>query len=195
MSWRSPETKSRLLPAAFIEPCLPTEAARVPDGTTWIHEVKHDGYRLIVRRDGDRVRLFTRRGYDWSTTLDGEAVVCGDNGVADFDNLHSQAHNDSVFLYAFDLLELNGDDLRNEPLEVRKSTLQSLLRKAKPGVRYNEHLNGDGATIFNHACRLGLEGFVSKRRDFPYRSGRCKSWVKVKNPASPARMRIAEGTW
>jgi ATP-dependent DNA ligase len=157
------------------------------------------------------VQLFTRHGYDWtaryrqiveaiaavraeSITLDGEAVYCGDNGVSDFDKLHSQAHNDSVFLYAFDLLELNGGDLRNEPLEVRKATLQSLLRNAKPGVRYNEHLNGDGQTIFNHVCKLGLEGIVSKRRDLPYRSGRSKIWIKVRNPTSAAVLRIADGT-
>jgi ATP-dependent DNA ligase len=92
----------------------------------------------------------------------------------------------------FDLLQLNGDDLRNEPLEVRKATLQSLLRNAKPGVRYTEHLNGDGEIIFKHACKLGLEGIVSKRRDFPYRSGRTTSWLKIKNPASAAMLRIAK---
>jgi len=165
-----------------------------------------------VRRDGERVRLFTRHGYDWTAkypriiealaalhaqtvTLDGEAVYCGDNGVSDFEKLHSQAHNDSIIMYAFDLLELNGRDLRMEPLEVRKATLQSLLRKAKPGFHYNEHLNGDGETIFNHVCKLELEGIVSKRRDLPYRSGRSKIWIKVKNPMSAAMQRIGDGTW
>ena len=197
------------MPFAFIEPCLPTPSAHVPEGAMWVHEIKHDGYRLIVRRDGEGVRLFTRRGHDWtvkyphiveamaalgaqSMTLDGEAVCCGANGVSDFARLHSQTHNDSVFLYAFDLLQLNGDDLRREPLEVRKATLQSLLRTAKPGVRYNEHLDGDGEIVFKHACKLGLEGIVSKRRDFPYRSGRTKGWIKIKNPASAAMLRIAK---
>jgi bifunctional non-homologous end joining protein LigD len=200
------------LPSAFVEPCVPTASARPPSGTRWVHEIKHDGYRLIVRRDGERVRLFTRHGYDWTAkyprivealaalraetiTLDGEAVYCGDNGVSDFAKLHSQVNNDAVIMYAFDLLELNGRDLRNEPLEVRKATLQSLLRKGKPGVHYNEHLSGDGKTIFNHVCKLGLEGIVSKRRDLPYRSGRSKIWIKVKNPASAAVLRIADGTW
>jgi bifunctional non-homologous end joining protein LigD len=114
------------------------------------------------------------------------------NRESPLQGLHSQTHNDSVFLYAFDLLQLNGDDLRSEPLEVRKATLQSLLRKAKPGVRYNEHLNGDGEIIFKHACKLGLEGIVSKRRDFPYRSGRTKGWIKIKNPASAAMLRMAK---
>jgi ATP-dependent DNA ligase len=212
MLWRSPEHKDRPLPSAFIEPCLPTLSARPPSGPRWVHEIKHDGYRLIVRRDGDRVRLFTRHGYDWTAkypriveslaalraetiTLDGEAVYRGDNGVSDFDKLHSQAHNDAVIMYAFDLLELNGRDFRNEPLEVRKATLQSLLRKSKPGVHYNEHLSGDGQAIFDHVCKLGLEGIVSKRRDLPYRSGRSKIWIKVKNPASAAVLRIADGTW
>ena len=212
MVWRTSDNKNRLLPPAFVEPCVPTASARPPSGTRWVHEIKHDGYRVIVRRDGERVRLFTRHGYDWTAkypriiealaalhaqtvTLDGEAVYCGDNGVSDFEKLHSQAHNNSIIMYAFDLLELNGRDLRMEPLEVRKATLQSLLRKAKPGLHYNEHLNGDGETIFNHVCKLGLEGIVSKRRDLPYRSGRSKIWIKVKNPMSAAMQRVGDGTW
>ena len=96
----------------------------------------------------------------------------------------------------FDLLELNGDDYRREPLEKRKAKLAKLLAKADPGIRLNEHFDGgDPEVIFRHACKLGLEGIVSKRRDFPYRSGRCKAWVKVKNPSSPAMMRIEDGTF
>jgi len=100
-----------------------------------------------------------------------------------------------VFLYAFDLLELNGDDLRKEHLAKRKAKLAKLLARADHGVRYNDHLEGDGSLIFTHACKLGLEGIVSKRRDFGYRSGNCKAWVKVKNPSSPAMMRIEDGTF
>lgn len=101
-----------------------------------------------------------------------------------------------MFLYAFDVLELNGEDLRKEPLEKRKAKLEKILRKADQGIRFNGHFEDeDGSTIFRHACKLGLEGIVSKRRDFGYRSGRCKAWVKVKNPKSPAMMRVQDGTF
>jgi bifunctional non-homologous end joining protein LigD len=97
-------------------------------------------------------------------------------------------------LYAFDLLELNGEDLRREPWDVRRETLTSLLRKADKGmIRLSEHLTlADGNTIFRHACAMGLEGIVAKRRDRPYRSGRCADWIKVKNPDAPAPTRIIE---
>jgi bifunctional non-homologous end joining protein LigD len=201
-------------PAGFIEPCLPTLARAVPDGPRWAYEIKHDGYRFIVRREGDRVRVFSRNARDWtdkvpaiveamlalpvaSVTLDGEAVVVDERGVSDFDRLRSVlARRDGsreVFLYAFDLLELDGRDLRREPWTVRRETLASLLRKAGDGIRLSEHLDGvDGATTFAHACAMGLEGIVSKRRDRPYRSGRSPDWIKVKNPSAPAATRIME---
>ena len=169
-------------PAMFIPPCLPSPAKRPPTGPEWVHEIKHDGYRLIVRRDGDRIRLYTRRGYNWSgryplivdavrrlkvrsVILDGEAVVCGPDGRSDFDKLHSQANDDQVVLYAFDLIELDGEDLRREPLQVRKATLASVLAKAGIGLCFNEHIEADGPAVFAHVCRMGLEGIVSKRRD------------------------------
>ena len=127
--------------------------------------------------------------------MDGEAVWAGEDGKSDFDKLHSRAHDQQVFLYAFDLLELNGEDYRNHPLEKRKAKLEKLLARTRQGMRFSEHLDEDGETIFQHACKMGLEGIVSKRRDFPYRSGRCKSWVKVKNPNSPAMLRIRDGSW
>ena len=100
-------------------------------------------------------------------TLDGEAVACDDNGMSNFDRLRHRRDDGAVFLYAFDLIELNGDDLRREPLEVRKATLTSLLIKARrPGIRLNEHIEADGPTVFAHACKMGLEGIVSKRKDF-----------------------------
>ena len=205
--WRTPPR----LPGLF-EPCLPTPSKVVPTGPYWVHEIKHDGYRLIVRRAGDRVRLLTRRGFDWtkrfpriveaaqglrvsSCVLDGEAVVCGPDGVSDFDRLHSNGYDAQVFLYAFDLLELDGYDSRQEPLERRKAALGKLLARAPFGIQLNEHVELDGATVFQHACKLGLEGIVSKRRDMPYRSGRAKCWIKVKNPASPAMLRVQDGTW
>src|SRR5712691_1513213 len=119
----------RVPPAGFVEPCIPILAHKPPAGPQWVHEIKHDGYRLIVRRDGERVRLFTRRGYDWterfpaiataaaklrakSFTIDGEAVVTGSDGVAAFNELHGRRRVGEAFLWAFDLLELNGADLR-----------------------------------------------------------------------------------
>jgi bifunctional non-homologous end joining protein LigD len=197
------------MPAGFIEPCNPTVCKIAPSGPQWVHEIKHDGYRLIVRKDANRVRVFTRRGFEWtdrypaitialqllrvrSATIDGEAVYCGKDGLSDFDKLHSQAHDADVFLYAFDLLELNGGDLRAEPLEVRKGKLERLLAHSSSGLRLVEHMEGDGPIIFRHACKLKLEGIVSKRKDLGYRSGPSRIWLKIKNPAAPAVMRIIE---
>jgi len=126
--------------------------------------------------------------------IDGEAVWCGKDGKSDFDKLHSGGYDASVLLYAFDLIELDGEDLRPAALELRKSKLEKLLAR-NDGMRFSEHLDGDGAIVFKHACKLGLEGVVSKRRDLPYRSGRCRGWIKVKNPASPTVLRIQDGTW
>jgi bifunctional non-homologous end joining protein LigD len=195
-------------PAGFIEPCLPTKSERPRNGPQWVHEVKHDGYRLMVRRNGDRVRLFTRHGYDWterypriakamaglkitSALIDGEAVCWGPNG-ADFDKLHSRGQDDEAILIAFDLLELDGEDWRELPLEARKKQLRLIICKSD-GLQYSEHLEGDGAMIFDKVCAMGLEGIVSKRRDFPYISGRAKCWIKVRNPASAAMRRYEEG--
>ena len=99
-----------------------------------------------------------------------------------------------MFLFAFDVLEIDGDDLRPEPLERRKARLEKVLARAGAGIQFNEHADLDGATVFEHACKMGLEGIVSKRRDFPYRSGRSKGWIKVKNPASAAMLRVG-GAW
>jgi bifunctional non-homologous end joining protein LigD len=106
--------------------------------------------------------------------------------VPSFDRIRYRRHDGEVFLYAFDLIELNGDDLRREPLATRKATLASLLRCAAPGLRLNEHIEADGPTVFAHACKMGLEGIVSKRKDSPYRSGRSPDWLKSKNPNAPA---------
>ena len=205
MLFRPSPTKKR--PLGFIEPCIPTLASRPPAGPQWVHEIKHDGYRLIARKTDDRVRLFTRRGYDWtdrypliakavaalkaaSATIDGEAVYCDPNGVADFDKLHSRVHDGEVILYAFDLLELDGDDFRPQPLHARKARLEKLLAAARAGIQYNEHVEGDGQLVFEHACKLGLEGIVSKHREHAYRSGPSKTWLKVKNPAAPGVTRF-----
>jgi bifunctional non-homologous end joining protein LigD len=112
-----------------------------------------------------------------------------------FNRIRYRRHDATVFLYAFDLIELNGDDLRRDPLEVRKATLASTLAKAGPGIRFNEHIEGDGPTVFAHACKMGLEGIVSKRKESPYRSGRSPDWLKMKNPACTAVTREAEEDW
>jgi bifunctional non-homologous end joining protein LigD len=147
--WRSSAPSRH--PEGFIEPCLPTLGQTVPTGPQWIYEIKHDGFRFICRRDGDRVRVFSRRGNDYtdrvptiakalaalrvkSVTLDGEGVVCSPDGVSDFDRLRSavgRMGSRDAFLYAFDLLEINGTDLRRDAWHVRRATLASLLRKAR----------------------------------------------------------------
>ena len=186
----------------FIEPCLPSPADRPPSGSNWIHEIKHDGYRLMARRDSVGIRLITRRGNDWSDRfplvveavnhlkvrsclIDGEVVCCDERGLARFDVLRRRRNEAVAFLYAFDLLELDGPDLRREPLEVRKQTLASFLRSPLPGVQFNEHLTH----------KMGLEGIVSKRLGSRYRSGRTSDWLKFKNPAAPAVKREAEEDW
>jgi bifunctional non-homologous end joining protein LigD len=197
----------------FIEPCLPSPADHPPSGTNWIHEIKHDGYRLMARRDSVGIRLITRRGNDWSARfplvveavnhlkvrsclIDGEVVCCDERGLAIFSTLRRRRNEPDAFLYAFDLLELDGLDMRREPIETRKATLASLLRKGKPGVRLNEHIaHPNGAAVFQHACKLGAEGIVSKRLGSRYRSGRSPDWLKFKNPNAPAVKREAEEDW
>ena len=101
-----------------------------------------------------------------------------------------------MFLFAFDLLELNGQDLRREPIETRKATLASVLRRAGAGVHLNEHLeHEDGEVVFGHACKMGLEHIMSKRLGSIYRSGRSHDWLKMKNPAAPAVKRESEEDW
>jgi bifunctional non-homologous end joining protein LigD len=200
------------LATGFVPPCIPTRAAKPPTGPDWVHEIKHDGYRLQVRREGDAVRLFTRRGYDWSGrypaiavtamllrarsfTLDGEAVVCGPDGVAIFDALHRRGTVSEAMLYAFDLLELDGEDLRGLPLVDRKRRLSRLLGRRRLGIVLSAHTDDGGALVFQQACRMGLEGIVSKRLSAPYRSGRSTEWLKIKNPNSPAMVRHREERW
>jgi ATP-dependent DNA ligase len=202
-------------PSGFIEPCLPSKAERPPSGSDWIHEVKQDGYRLMVRRDGDRVRCFTKNGHDWAdrfpsiveaargftnTTflIDGEAVILNEDGASDFQALRGRGRGSEVVLVAFDLLEHVGIDLRDMPLIERKRRLRTmLLGKTKKwrAIQYGQHLTGDGPAIFKHVSQMGLEGIVSKRTDAPYRSGPSKTWLKSKNPESEAVRREREEEW
>ena len=192
------------------QPCIPTRGTEVPAGPDWFHEIKHDGFRLIVQREGKRVRLFTRRGYDWSNryplitqaalrvrktafVIDGEAVVLGPDGISDFDALYGGKLNDEATLYAFDLLSYDGVDLRDETLQIRKLWLSRLLKCSADGIIQNHHDAGAiGPLLFRQACLMGLEGIVSKHRDSSYKTGPSKRWIKVKNPNSPAMRRAKE---
>jgi bifunctional non-homologous end joining protein LigD len=195
-----------------FDPCLPRSAERPPAGPGWIHEIKHDGFRILAHRRGRSVRLVTRNGHDLgdrfpvaaeaietlpvrSCVIDGEAIVCDDNGLAVFDLIRGHGTNAGAVLCAFDLLEINGKDIRPEPIEDRKRRLAGLLRLLHDGIALNEHFGGDGAVIYKHACALGCEGIVSKRLGSPYRAGRSAHWLKIKNPAAAAVRRLEEEDW
>jgi bifunctional non-homologous end joining protein LigD len=196
----------------LFEPCLPTPAKVPPAGPDWIHEIKHDGFRILAQRRGRSVRLLTRNGHDFadrfplaaeaiealpvkSCVVDGEAIVCNEDGLALFDLIRNHGSNARAILCAFDLLEVNGEDLRPEPIEDRKRRLAGLLRLPHEGIALNEHFGGDGAVVYKHACALGCEGIVSKRLGSSYRAGRSAHWLKIKNPAAPAVKREAEEDW
>jgi bifunctional non-homologous end joining protein LigD len=193
-----------------FEFCFPTTGKVVPSGPDWLHEIKYDGYRLRIERDGDRIRLYSRNGYDWSSrcpwfveaarqirrtrfVLDGEAVILGSDGIADFDALHSRQHDEEVQFCAFDILVEGSDDLRKLPLHLRKTSLQRLLARRPERIFVNPFERGEiGPDLFQAACQMGLEGLVSKHRERPYQAGRSKHWVKVKNRAHPAMYRVMD---
>ena len=183
-----------------INPQLATLVSAPPKGAGWVHEIKYDGFRMIVRRAGDVVHIYSRNGLDWtkrlpsiaaaagklkakSFTLDGEAAVLDAKGASSFARMQdamSRTDDSKVVLFAFDLLELDGKDLRKLPLVERKAALRSLLSRAPQRLRYSEHLEMDGATMLAKACAMGLEGIISKRADAPYRAGRNMDWQKSK---------------
>jgi len=185
----------------FVPPALATLVGKTPKGARWIHEIKLDGYRLQVHIEGGRVRFLTRTRLDWTkrfgreiakafralpvdtAIIDGELVVENENGASDFSALQadlSAGRTDRFVYYAFDLIHLDGYDLTGCPLLARKAALQQLFAGAPGSLRFNEHFEQDGGLVLRHACRLSLEGLVSKQRDAPYRSGRGKDWVKSK---------------
>jgi bifunctional non-homologous end joining protein LigD len=197
-------------PVGYIPPCLPSRAERPPPGPGWLHEIKHDGFRIMARRNGDGVRLYTRNGYDFavrfpqiveavsklkvrSCFIDGEAIVVDENGLAVFDLIRRYTTIARAVHCAFDLLELDRNDLRRQPIEIRKDMLAKLLKGSS--IVLNDHFEEDGASVYQAACQLGCEGIVSKRFGSPYRSGRSPYWVKVKNPNAPAIKREAEENW
>jgi bifunctional non-homologous end joining protein LigD len=198
---RTAEADAALPP--FVAPCLATLQDKPPVGDNWLHEVKFDGYRLQARIEAGQVRLSTRSGLDWTerfgatlvealaklpcetALIDGEVVALGETGISSFSALQealSEGRTGALVFFAFDLLHLDGEDLRAEPLLARKGELEALLQAAAADgpLRYSEHFVEPGQTMLRHACRMGLEGVVSKRADAPYRSGRGRDWIKSK---------------
>lgn len=185
---------------AFVPFMKPTAAKTAPSGEEWIHEIKFDGYRTQLIVEGDRVRAFTKNGYDWSdkyarvtaeamrlpcrsAIIDGEMVVNDERGISSFKALiRAIGRQPHLLQYvAFDLLHLNGEDLRQLPLRQRKTLLDELLKDADRNViQYSEDFENDGPSFFRACDKMGLEGMVSKLADSPYRSGPTKRWLKTK---------------
>jgi bifunctional non-homologous end joining protein LigD len=186
---------------AFVAPCLALLGNKAPDSRDWVHEIKFDGYRMQARIDNGKVRLLTRKALDWAdrfppiadamkalplerAVLDGEIVSEHEQGVSDFSQLQQdlkEGRFDNFVYYVFDLLYHDGYDLTPVPLEARKEALADLLAEADlPQVRLSEHFTEPGSVLLKHACELGLEGIISKRRDAPYHAGRGGDWVKTK---------------
>ncbi|MCS3892108.1 bifunctional non-homologous end joining protein LigD [Bradyrhizobium japonicum USDA 38] len=200
----------------FVEPALASSIEKVPSGARWIHEIKFDGYRVQVHLANEAVKVFTRRGNDWtkrfrkvandawhikagSAIVDGEIVVPAADGSTDFSVLQNELKGGStrIALVAFDLLYLNGRDIRKLPLFQRKAELKKII--ARTDVQFSESFEIEGREMFAHACKLGLEGVVSKVRDGAYASGRGSNWVK-KTCAQRETLTIAgfaldEGKW
>ena len=193
--------RTGLLPV-FLEPSLASQCEKPPTGPKWIHEIKYDGYRMQARIDERKIRLLTRKKLDWterflsiadalkafglgSALIDGEIVVEDASGISSFNDLQADlkaGRLDRFRYFVFDVLYCEGFDLTKAVLKDRKNLLQQLLAILPPGspIRFSEHLDVDGPTMLEHACRFGLEGIVSKRADLPYRSGRGDHWLKSK---------------
>ncbi|HEY3636600.1 MAG TPA: DNA ligase D, partial [Rhizomicrobium sp.] len=197
-SKRANKSSPRAMPE-FIEPELCTPAAQAPSGAGWAHEIKFDGYRMQLRVASGRATLRTRKGLDWSAKfpaiaeaakkfpdciLDGEVVALDNHGAPDFSALQaalSEGRDGLLIYFVFDLLFLDGEDLRALPLEQRKARLAKLLgEKTHSSIRYVEHFQSSGESVLRSACQMSLEGIISKRLDAPYRSGRGHQWTKTK---------------
>jgi bifunctional non-homologous end joining protein LigD len=197
--WRTIRARDRREPAGFIRPCQPVPAHQIPTGDEWIHELKWDGYRLIARCERSVVYLWSRTGRNWakdfpligaamarlpveSVILDGEAVCLLEDGRPDFHALRSRHACRDARLIAYDLLALDGEDLRKMPLHERRRRLEGLL-SGDDVIRFSGNVEGPReAALFWRACAMGLEGIVSKRINAPYRSGPFLGWRKIKCP-------------
>jgi bifunctional non-homologous end joining protein LigD len=184
----------------FIEPQLASPVDQPPDGKHWIHEIKHDGYRSQVVIERGQARVFSRNGHDWSdrypgivraaarlrcksAIIDGKAVVQDENGVSNFEALGSaiRASSANILVYAFDLLHIDGKDLRQQTLSERRAVLKNLIGDdADSRIQFSEEFDGDGAALFKACAERALEGIISKHSLAPYRSGRSKTWLKTK---------------
>src|SRR5262245_17020915 len=191
---------SRLPVLRFIEPQLASSVDQPPEGKHWIHEIKHDGYRSQVVIERGKARVFSRNGYDWSdrypgivraagkvgcksVIIDGEAIMQNGHGASDFEALQSALRKqpNSIILYAFDLLHLDGKDLRQETLLERRAHLQALVGDDDESrIQFSDEFDGDGHTLFKACAERALEGIVSKHALAPYRSGRSRTWLKTK---------------
>jgi bifunctional non-homologous end joining protein LigD len=197
MAWRN-SPRSRHPPAGFIEPCRPILVTTPPVGPGWIHEMKHDGYRLLARKQGEDVGLWTRYGTDFTdrfpriaeavralpvgnVLVDGEAVVFLPDGHSDFVALRTKAGGEQASFVAFDLLILECHDIRQQPLADRREALEQLVAGVD-SIQFSKAQQAAGAMVFAHACKLGLEGIVSKRVLSRYRSGTSRNWLKCLNP-------------
>lgn len=186
-------------PPAFRDPQLATLVDHVPSGSRWLHEIKYDGYRTLIAIGGGEARAYTRSGLDWSerypavlaeaggldlssALIDGETVVQQTDGRTSFSALQAALKDDpeSIVFYAFDLLELDGEDLTGLPIEQRKERLAALLAGRSGHLIYSDHVLGRGEELFERMCKSGLEGIVSKRADARYTGGRTATWVKTK---------------
>jgi bifunctional non-homologous end joining protein LigD len=180
----------------FIRPALATAIEKPPSGARWIHEIKFDGYRVQLQIANEAAKVLTRRGLDWtkrfnkiavdaylinsrSVIIDGEVVVPAADGTTDFSVLQNELKGNSskIVMVAFDLLYLDGYDLRKLPLLERKTLLKKLI--SKTAIQFSESFELDGREMLRHACKVGLEGVVSKVRDSRYSSDRTSDWVKV----------------
>jgi len=192
---------SAISPLGFIKPETPTLVPEPPSGEGWIHEIKHDGHRTLIVIDGGKVRAFSRHGRDWTgpyrrvveaadklpckaALIDGEVIVQDENGISDFDALRSAIHKapHRIVFFAFDLLHLDGLDMRRTPLIERRAALRKLIQSdPRSPIQFSDHAGCDGLLFFKHAAELGLEGIVSKRAKSLYRGGPSKNWLKTKN--------------
>jgi len=186
----------------IIEPRLPSPAKAPPSGPGWLHEIKQDGFRILAWRAAAGVRLITRAGNDFSSRfpliaiavnnlpvrsclIDGEAIVCDVDGLAVFELIRRHGALASAVLCAFDLLELDGRDLRREPIEKRKTLLAKLFKGQQMSIVLNEVYEEEGAIVFREACKLGCEGIVSKRLGSMYRRGRSPHSARSKIRMQP----------